>query len=48
MSLQVNLSLNEIYHKLCPECQKKLRELVKDKLADQLIDEQLKEKLENG
>lgn len=41
---QVNLSLKEIYHKLCPECQEKLRDLVKDKLTDLAIKEELEGK----
>ena len=32
---QVNLSLKEIYQKLCPECQKKVRDLVKEKVSDE-------------
>jgi len=43
---QVNLSLKEIYGKLCPKCQKKLRDLVKDKLADQVVKDALEEKKE--
>jgi len=37
MSQQINISLNEIYKQLCPKCQKKLRDLVKDKLADDMV-----------
>ena len=40
---QVNLSLKEIYSKLCPKCQKKIRDLVKEKLADQVVKQALEE-----
>jgi len=40
---QVNLSLKEIYQKVCPECQKKIRDMVKDKLADRLVEQALKD-----
>ncbi|MBA7714549.1 hypothetical protein ES703_123575 [subsurface metagenome] len=40
---QVNLSLKEIYQKLCPKCQKTLRDILKDKLADQLVKQALEE-----
>ncbi|MBA7571008.1 hypothetical protein ES708_12764 [subsurface metagenome] len=38
---RVNLSLKEIYAKLCPSCQGKVRDLVKDKLTDQAIEQSL-------
>ena len=41
---QVNLSLKEIYGKLCPECQAKLRELLKEKVADQAVKDALESK----
>lgn len=41
---QVNLSIIEIYQKLCPKCQKEVRELVKDKLGDDLVKEALEGK----
>ncbi len=34
---QVNLSLKKLYLKLCPECQAKMRELIKEELTDQAI-----------
>ena len=40
---QVNLSLKEIYKVLCPKCQKKIRDLVKERLADQVVEEALEE-----
>ena len=41
---QVNLSLKEIYEKLCPTCQEKVRDLVKDKLTDQVVKDALEGK----
>jgi len=41
MANQINLSIKEIYGKLCPECQAKLRELLKEKIADQTVKEAL-------
>lgn len=41
---QINLSLKEIYSKLCPRCQEKLRGLVKDKMADQVVKQALEGK----
>ncbi len=40
---ELKLSLKEIYKKLCPECQEKLRDLVKEKMADQAIKQALEE-----
>ncbi len=40
----MNLSLKEIYEKLCPKCQAKVRELIKDKLADQVVKDALEGK----
>jgi hypothetical protein len=45
--VKINLSLNEIYKVLCPKCQKKLKDLVKDKLSDQMVEEALAGKAEN-
>jgi len=43
MANQINVSIKEIYSKLCPECQAKLRELLKDKIADQTVKDALEE-----
>lgn len=43
MSIQVNLSVKEIYAALCPECKKKLEEMVKGKIADDLAKKVLEE-----
>lgn len=42
-SQRINLSIKEIYSKLCPKCQAKLRELLKDKIADQAVKDALGE-----
>jgi uncharacterized protein with PIN domain len=44
MSIQVNLSVKEIYKLLCPECKKELEKLVKSKLDDQLAKQVLEGK----
>jgi len=44
MAHQIELNLNEIYKALCPKCQQKVRDLVKDKLTDQAIKETLEGK----
>lgn len=44
---QANLSLKEIYQKLCPQCQAKLREMIKEKLTDQAIQDSLAGKEQN-
>jgi len=43
MAQQINVSLNEIYKQLCPKCQKKVRDLIKDKLADDVVKRALEE-----
>jgi len=45
--MQVNLSLKEIYARLCPECQAKLRDMLKEKVADQAVKDALEDKDEN-
>ena len=35
--LQINITLKEIYRELCPECQKKLEAMVKDKMSGELV-----------
>ena len=37
--IQVQLSVSEIYAVLCKKCQAKLRELVKDKISEQMVDQ---------
>jgi len=39
--VSVQVSLKEIYVRLCKKCQKKVRELVKEKLTDQLVEQSI-------
>lgn len=39
MSVNVQLSIKEIYEQLCPKCKVKLRKLLKDKLTDKLVEQ---------
>ena len=41
---QVSLSLQEIYKKLCPECKKVVKQMVKEKMTDQAIEDSLEGK----
>jgi len=41
---QINLSLTDIYKELCSKCQEKVKDMVKDKLADQAIKDALEGK----
>jgi hypothetical protein len=41
---QVNLSLSDIYKALCPKCQEKIVNLVKEKMTDQAIRQSLEGK----
>jgi len=41
MNGKVDLSIKDIYKLLCPDCQAKLRDLVKSKMADQMLDRAL-------
>jgi hypothetical protein len=42
--VNINISLKEIDEILCPKCRKRLRELIKQKLPDELIDKLVLEK----
>jgi bacterioferritin-associated ferredoxin len=35
--IQVQLSVKEIYDKMCPKCQEKLRQLIKEKVSDEMV-----------
>jgi len=35
--IQVQLSVKEIYEKICPKCRKALKELIKDKISEQMV-----------
>ena len=41
MSLKVELTIKEIYEHLCPECKKRIRMLIKEKITDELVDKML-------
>jgi len=41
---QVNLSLNELYQKLCPQCKEKMIAVIKDKMTDSAIRDTLEGK----
>lgn len=34
----VQLSIKEIYAKLCPRCKREVKELIKNKLSDQVVE----------
>jgi uncharacterized protein with PIN domain len=40
--VSVQLSVKEIYDKMCPKCKAKIRELIKEKVTDQMVSEVLK------
>ena len=35
--MNLNLTVTEIYGKLCPGCKEKMQQLVKEKMADDLV-----------
>ena len=35
--IQVQLSVREIYERLCKKCRKKLRELIKEKISEDMV-----------
>ena len=39
--VHIELSIKDIYKVLCPECQGRLRDLVKDRMAKQALDHAL-------
>jgi len=41
VSVKVELSLKEIYEKVCPKCKKKIRELIKEKITDDMVNQVL-------
>lgn len=48
MSIQINLTLKEIYAVLCPKCQKKVLELAASEGAKAAVRESLKESLSSS
>jgi len=41
VSVKVQLSLKEIYDKVCPKCKRKIRELIKEKITDDMVNQVL-------
>ena len=41
--LNVQLTVKEIYERLCPKCKKAVRELIKEKITEQMIESVLGE-----
>ena len=41
--LSINLTVKEIYERLCPKCKKRLRELIKEKITDKMVNQVLAE-----
>jgi len=39
--LRVNVSLKEVYERLCPKCKEKVRQLIKEKITDELVSKTL-------
>jgi len=42
--LTVSLTVKEIYQRLCPKCKKKVRELIKEKITEDMVNQVLGEK----
>jgi len=42
--MSVQLSVKEIYDIVCPKCKKKIRQLIKEKITDQMISQVISEK----
>lgn len=40
--LAVQLSIQEVYDCTCPMCQKRIKDLVRDKISDQMVDQVIK------
>jgi protein-disulfide isomerase len=41
---QISLNVKEIYDILCPQCKKKFRELIKEKITDSMVESVLQDK----
>lgn len=35
--LSIQVTLKEVYDVLCPQCRKKLKELIKEKITDEMV-----------
>jgi len=42
----ITLTLREVYDRLCPKCKNHIRELVRNKISDQLVDQAIGIKVE--
>ena len=40
--LSVQLGIQEVYDCICPKCQKRIKDLVRDKISDQMVDQVIK------
>ena len=40
--LAVQLSIQEVYDCTCAKCQKRIKDLVRDKISDQMVDQVIK------
>jgi len=39
--VKVQVNLREIYKRVCPKCKKIIRDLIKEKITDQMVDQVL-------
>jgi hypothetical protein len=44
MDQKITYDIKEIYKMLCPQCRDKLKEMVKEKLTDRLVEKALEDK----
>ena len=42
--LSISLTVKEIYERLCPKCKRKVRELIKEKITEDMVNQVLGEK----
>ena len=42
--MNINLSIKEIYEAACPECKKKIKELIKNKISEEMVTQVIGEK----
>jgi len=42
-SMRIQLNVKEIYERLCTGCKQKIRDLIKDKITEQLVSQVLEE-----
>lgn len=44
MEKPIPIDIKEVYKLMCPECRQKLKDLVKEKLTDRMVESTLEEK----